>query len=453
MPDNAPKIEMLPTASIIPYQKNARKNDAAVRPLSECIRQFGFTSPIIVNADRVIIAGHTRLRAAQELGLESVPCIVKRDLTPDQEKALRLADNRVSEFSRWDADLLRQEMDELAAAGLDLSGVGLGEYDVSRICGALAPAEVAVRTDEELDDAPDPDKSAPPDSRRGAIYALGRHRLMCGDATSPADMDALTCGREMDLWLTDPPYNVDYGSARADRRQGIMNDAQDAAAFDLFLRAAFPVALAALRPGGSFYVWHAFRTQAAFEAALNASGATVREQLVWAKDSLVLGRQDYQWRHEPCFYGWKEGGRHVWMSDRRQTTVLDIAPKNATFDGDRVVIPVGRGFFSVKADAAAEEIPASILEFPRPKASKEHPTMKPVALFKYLMKNSSETGDSVLDSFAGSGTAAIAAEACGRTAYLMEIDPVFADVIRKRFAALSGAADRWRDACPEIASV
>lgn len=458
MNDTREKIEYVRLADMTPYERNPRINDAAVPLLVESIKRYGFTNPIVLNGRNVIINGHTRWKAAQEAGLVEAPCIIRRDLTEEQEREFRLADNRVAEYSRWDAELLRFETDELARLGIDLSAVGLSALDINQICGALTPSEVAVKTDDELDDAPPVDKSAPPKSRRGEVYRIGRHRLMCGDATSAKDVAALCGGRQMDLWLTDPPYNVDYGArgeqykARAKQGKGdyqcgksdrkIMNDSMDDASFSLFLRAAFAPAAEAMRPGAPFYVWHASRTQATFEASLNACGLEVREQLVWRKSAITLGRQDYQWKHEPCFYGWKEGAARTWNADRKQTTVLELSPPGLEFDSDgNALLEVNGVIYRIKADALLEEMPTTVMSFPKPMASRLHPTMKPVALFKYLMGNSSATGAAVLDSFGGSGTTIIAAEATGRTAYCMELDPAYADVIRKRFNKLAGGRD------------
>lgn len=441
MNDTREKIEYVRLADMTPYERNPRINDAAVPLLVESIRRYGFTNPIVLNGKNVIINGHTRWKAAQEAGLEEAPCIIRRDLTEEQEREFRLADNRVAEYSRWDTELLRYETDELARLGIDLSAVGLSALDINQICGALTPSEVAVKTDDELDDAPPVDKSAPPKSKRGEVYRLGRHRLMCGDATSAQDVAALCGGRQMDLWLTDQPYNVDI-TGGTKKKLKIENDNQSDASFSLFLRAAFAPAAEAMRPGAPFYVWHASRTQATFEAALNACGLEVREQLVWRKSAITLGRQDYQWKHEPCFYGWKEGAARTWNADRKQTTVIELSPPGLEFDSDgNAILEVNGVIYRIKADAILEETPTTVMSFPKPMASRLHPTMKPVALFKYLMGNSSATGAAVLDSFGGSGTTIIAAEATGRTAYCMELDPAYADVIRKRFNKLAGGKD------------
>ena len=261
--------------------------------------------------------------------------------------------------------------------------------------------------DEELDEAQepevedddyDPEPPEEPKSKRGDIYKLGRHRLMCGDSTSVTDVEALVDGRQIDLLITDPPYNVDYTGKTKDALK-IENDQMEDESFRQFLRDAFLTADTVMKPGATFYIWHADSEGYNFRGACHDIQWKVRQCLIWVKNVMVMGRQDYQWKHEPCLYGWKEGAAHHWYSDRTQTTLP---------------------------------------EFDRPTRSKEHPTMKPVPLFDYQIKNSSKKGDAVLDLFGGSGTTIICCEQNGRDAFLMELDPRYVDVIVDRWEKLTG---------------
>ena len=375
------KIEMRRISDLKPYKNNPRKNDKAVDAVAASIKAFGFKQPVVIDDNGEIIAGHTRLKAAKKLGIKTVPCIVADDLTPEQIKAYRLADNKTAELAEWDMELLPLELDDLQEFDMTLFGFEMPK----------GRAE-AIEDDYEI--------SVPAEARTkpGEIYQLGRHRLMCGDATSADCVQVLTGGAQMDMLLTDPPYNVAYTGKTSDALT-IANDKQDADAFRAFLTDAFQAANGAMKPGAVFYIWHADLEGLNFRAACAAAGFTVRQCLIWNKNSMVIGRQDYQWKHEPCLYGWKEGAGHLWASDRKQTTVLN---------------------------------------FDRPTRSKEHPTMKPVKLFDYQIQNNTKGGDCVLDLFGGSGTTLIACEQNGRNAYVMELDPKYCDVIIHRWEKLTG---------------
>ncbi len=369
---------------IRPYENNPRHNDAAVEYVANSLRRFGWKQPIVIDKDGVIVAGHTRYLAAQELGMEKAPCVIADDLTPDEVKAYRLADNKVGEIAEWDFGALDFEMTDLEAAGFDMSEFGF--FDEIE--------ELEEATEDDFDVEP-PEE---PKSKRGDIYQLGRHRLMCGDSTCVTDVEALVGGRDMDLLITDPPYNVDYTGKTKDALK-IENDSMEDETFRQFLRDAFLTADTVMKPGAVFYIWHADSEGYNFRGACHDIGWTVRQCLVWVKNVMVMGRQDYQWKHEPCLYGWKDGAGHNWYSDRTQTTVL---------------------------------------EYDRPTRSTLHPTMKPIPLFDYQIKNSSKKGDAVLDLFGGSGTTLIACEENGRDAYLMELDPRYVDVIISRWESMTG---------------
>jgi site-specific DNA-methyltransferase (adenine-specific) len=376
-------ITQMKLEDIIPYEKNPRRNDEAVKYVAESIKQFGFKQPIVLDKDKVIVAGHTRYKAAKKLRLKEVPCIVADDLTDEQIKAYRLADNKVAEMSEWDFDLLSAELDDLF--DFDMSVFGF-EDDVLE-------DEPEVVEDEYEEELPEEPKTKP-----GDIYQLGNHRLMCGDSTSITDVEKLMGGELADMLITDPPYNVAYEGKTKDKLT-IQNDQMENDDFRQFLRDAFSTADSVMKPGAVFYIWHADSEGYNFRGACNDVGWQVRQCLIWNKNSMVLGRQDYQWKHEPCLYGWKDGASHLWASDRKQTTVID---------------------------------------YTRPGRADIHPTMKPIGLFDYQIKNNTKGGDVVLDLFNGSGTTIMACEQNGRFARCMELDPRYVDAAVNRWEQFTG---------------
>lgn len=299
-------IKYMTPGELVPYDKNPRINDQAVDLVANSIREFGFKQPIVIDRNNVIIAGHTRWKAARELGLDRIPCIMADDLTPAQVKAYRLADNKVAEASEWDLDLLDEELQELDSLDIDMSDFGFVQDEVD--------------TAEAVEDNYEPDIPTEPMTKKGQIWRLGDHRLMVGDSTSRQDVEELCDGNTMDLVVTDPPYNVAIENSQG---MTIENDDMDSANFQEFLTAAFENLSDHLKAGGAFYIWYASRTHMDFEQSLNNAGLEVREQLIWNKNSLVLGRQDYQWKHEPCLYGWKDGASHYFINNRALTTVID----------------------------------------------------------------------------------------------------------------------------------
>lgn len=371
---------------IKPYGKNPRKNKDAVPYVAKSISQFGFKVPIVIDKDGVIVAGHTRYLAAKQLKLESVPCIVADDLTEEQIKAFRLADNKVAEKAEWDFDLLAEELEGIL--DLDMTDFGFENLDLEEP-GEVEEDEFEVELPEE------------PKSVRGQVYILGKHRLMCGDSTKEEDVRKLTGGAEVDLLLTDPPYNVDYTGKTKDALK-IENDKMEDSNFRQFLTDAFSAADAVMKPGAVFYIWHTDNEGYNFIRAVKEVGWKFYQTIIWNKNSMVLGHLDYQKKHEPCLYGWKEGAGHLWASDRKQTTIL---------------------------------------QFDRPSRSELHPTMKPVKLFDYQIKNNTKGGDIVLDLFSGSGTTIMACEQNGRVAYCMEYDPRYVDTIIKRYIEFKGTSE------------
>ena len=391
------QIIELPIGDIKPYPNNPRINDGAVESLANIIKDLGFRNPILLNKNHIIIEGHTRWEACKKLGMETIPCIVEEDLTEEQEKALRIADNKVAEIAEWDEEKLKAEMEWLKDAGFDLSLLAFHDDELDELINgdAVTPGQT------EPDAAPEPPEI--PESKSGEIYVLGAHRLLCGDSTKTEDVKKLVGEDSIDLWLTDPPYNVAYEGSNG---LTIQNDSMEDTKFREFLRAAFGAAEKVMRPGAAFYIFHADSEGYNFRGACHDIGLRVRQCLVWKKNSLVLGRQDYQWIHEPCLYGWKEGEGHDWYADRSQTTVM---------------------------------------EFNKPKKNDVHPTMKPVEMLIYLLKNSSQRGNLVLDTFGGSGSTLIACEQSGRVCRTMELDPKYCDVIRKRWAEFKfGEGCDWK---------
>lgn len=377
-----------PINEVIPYEKNPRINDNAVPAVMKSIEEFGFKVPIVIDKNGIIVTGHTRLKAAKKLGMKTVPCIVADDLTPEQIKAFRLADNKVAEAAEWDMELLNEELDGII--DIDMSDFNFGDITDS------PSSEDVVEDDGENIELP-----SEPKTRLGDIWMIGRHKLMCGDATSEDVLKRLMGGDKADMYLTDPPYNVAYEGKTEDKLT-IQNDSMEDSAFYQFLVDSFVAADSVMNEGAAFYVWHADSEGYNFRGACRAVEWELRECLIWNKNTMVLGRQDYQWKHEPCLYGWKGGAAHNWYSDRKQTTVIDMN---------------------------------------KPNRNAEHPTMKPVQLFAYLMENSSKPGDIVLDSFCGSGTTLIACEQMSRTARVLELDPKYCDVIVERYINLVGSSD------------
>jgi site-specific DNA-methyltransferase (adenine-specific) len=384
------KITQKKVDSLIPYVKNSRTHsDAQVAQIAASIKEFGWTNPILVDGDNGIIAGHGRLLAARKLGYKEVPTIELADLTETQKRAYIIADNRLALNAGWDNEMLTIELNDLLADGFALELLG---FDPKELNALLEPEVVQGLTDEDAV----PDVPEEPKTKLGDIYQLGNHRLMCGDSCSQEAVEKLTRGAGVDMLLTDPPYNVAYEGGTG---LTIQNDDMEDSQFRQFLRDAFVTADTVMKKGAVFYIWHADSEGYNFRGACQDAGWTVRQCLIWKKSSLVMGRQDYHWKHEPCLYGWKDGAGHLWAADRKQTTIL---------------------------------------EFDKPSRNGEHPTMKPVALFEYQMLNNTKGGDMVLDLFGGSGTTMLAAEKHGRHAYLMELDPKYCDVIVKRWEDFTG---------------
>ena len=382
-------VELRPLDAVRPYANNPRQNDDAVEAVAESIRRFGFRQPIVVDADGVIVAGHTRFRAAQRLGLATVPVHVATDLTPDEVRAYRLADNKTAELASWDDAMLSIELDALRGAGIDWTLLGFDEDEPAKL---LAPAGTEGLTDPDAV----PEKPADPITKPGDLWLLGKHRLLCGDSTSATDVARLLDGAVPALMVTDPPYGVEYdpewrmdaGLTGNTARMGkVMNDdrADWTEAWKLF-------------PGDVAYVYHAGVFASTVQQSLERAGFAIRAQIIWAKDRLALSRGDYHWQHEPCWYAVREGGKGHRTDDRTQTTLWSIPARD----------DAGHG----------------------------HGTQKPVECMERPVRN--HLADTVYEPFAGSGTTVIACERTGRACIAMELDPGYCDVIVRRWEEFTG---------------
>jgi len=374
---------------LIPYALNSRTHsDAQVAQLAASIREFGFTNPVLIDDKNNLIAGHGRVLAARKAQMESVPAVVVTGLDDRRRRALVIADNKLALNAGWDEEALRVELEDLAGDFGELMG-----FSQDELFALLGTGETEGLTDEDAV----PEVPEQPVTVEGDVWLLGRHRLMCGDSTSIDAVEKLMDGVKADQWVTDPPYNVDYEGSDG---QKIKNDAMKDGEFRQFLVDAFSSAFSVMKPGGSFYIWHADLEGYNFRGAVVDCGEKIRSCLIWNKPSIVMGRSDYHWKHEPCLYGWKDGASHLWASDRKQSTVIDFIAK--------------------------------------PKHNNLHPTMKPVELIEYQIENNTKGQDVVLDTFGGSGSTLIACEKTARDCRMMELDPKYCDVIIKRWQEFTG---------------
>lgn len=382
------QIEMIDIEQLIPYANNARHNEKAIDKVANSIQEFGFKNPIIVDKNYEIIAGHTRLLAAKKLGMAEVPTIKADDLTPEKVKAFRIADNKTAEYSEWNFELLAQELEELKLENYDLSLTGFDFSEAEQLLDSLKEETEEVEEDDFEIEVPEN-----PITQKGDVWLLGKHRLMCGDSTNQSDVIVLMDGRKANLIVTDPPYNVDYTGKTKDALK-IENDKMDNDSFYEFLLEAHKRMYEVADDGASLYVFHADSEGLNFRKAFIEAGFKLSQCCIWAKQAMVMGRQNYHWMHEPVLYGWKPTAAHYWNSDRKQTTLW---------------------------------------QFDRPFRNEYHPTMKPIPLICYPIKNSSKIGDLVFDPFGGSGSTLIACQETDRICYTMELDEKYADVIVKRY--------------------
>lgn len=386
-------IQIIDINKLIPATYNPRKDlkpdDAEYIKIKNSIVKFGFVSPLVINKDMTVIGGHQRLKVLKDLGITEVECIVV-DLDKTNEKALNIALNKIQ--GDWDEDKLEALLQELKLEEFDMNLTG---FDFDEVDEILNDINGTKEDNFDVDSAYE--EIEEPITKPGDIWILGNHRLMCGDSTHKDDIMRLMNNQDADILLTDPPYNVDYVGKTAEALK-IKNDNMDDNQFYEFLRKVFENMYIVTKEGASIYVFHADTEGINFRKAFKDAGFKLAECLIWKKDCFVMGRQDYQWQHEPVLYGWKEGKAHYFINDRTQSTIL---------------------------------------EFDRPKQSTLHPTMKPIDLIAKLIKNSSKENDIILDLFGGSGSTIIAAEQLNRCCYTMELDPKYCDVIVKRWETLT----------------
>ena len=413
------KIVDKPIEWLRPYENNPRNNEQAVEAVANSIKEFGFKVPIVATIDGEIVNGHTRFKAAKFLKLKTVPVLIANDLTEEQIKAFRLADNKTGELADWDVELLYGELDELT--GFDMTMFGFEDIDFS-----LDDFEEVEKEEGEEVDINQEEK---PKVEYGDIYQLGRHRLMCGDSTSDEDMARLIDGAVIDLYVTDPPYNVAYQGG-TDEAMTIMNDSMDDVSFRQFLRDAFTVANNHLKPGGAFYIWHADSEGLNFRAAVKETGWLLKQSIIWVKNAIVLGRQDYQWKHEPCLYGWKDGASHYFVDNRSLATVIEEDEENLKEMTKSELI----SYIKTMQDTS----PTTVFYEDKPVRNDIHPTMKPLKLIARCVLNSSKKGDKILDSFNGGDSTLMVCERSERVCYAMELDPVYVERTIKRWEEETG---------------
>ena len=391
------EMKMVSVDKLIPYVNNARTHSQEqVNKLRGSLREFGFINPVIIDADYNVIAGHGRLMAAKEEGIEEVPCVLVDYLTEAQKKAYILADNRYAQDAGWDEELLRLEIESLEGMDFDVSLTGFNEDEIADL---FAETSTTGAEDDDFDLSDALEKAA--FVERGDVWTVGRHRLMCGDATSKEDVDTLMDGKKANLILTDPPYNVAFESSDG---LSIKNDKMENEKFYEFLLSAFKNMAEHLEKGGSAYVFHADTEGLNFRKAFVDAGFHLSGCCIWVKNSLVLGRSDYQWQHEPVLYGFLQNGKHYWSkaAGRSQTTIWN---------------------------------------FDKPKKNKNHPTSKPLDLLAYPIGNSSQENAIVVDTFGGSGSTLMTCEQTNRICYSMELDEKYASVILRRYVEDTDDAD------------
>lgn len=380
------EMQLISIDKLVPYVNNARTHSAEqIIKLRSSLREFGFVNPIIIDRDFNVIAGHGRLMAAKEEGINEVPCVFVDFLTDAQKKAYILADNRMAMDAGWDEELLKIEMEELQNLGYDLGYTGFDEKELADLFG-IDDKEVK---DDEFDLTAALEKAS--FVERGDVWFVGKHKLMCGDATSSEDVAKLMEDKKANLILTDPPYNVAFKSSDG---LTIQNDSMKNNDFYEFLFSSFKNMAEHLENGGAAYIFHADTEGLNFRKAFIDTGFHLAGCCIWVKDSLVLGRSDYQWQHEPVLYGFMQNGKHQWYSDRKQTTIWN---------------------------------------FDKPKKNSNHPTSKPLDLLAYPINNSTQANAIVIDTFGGSGSTLMACEQMNRICYTMELDEKYASVILRRY--------------------
>lgn len=408
------QIEKVKIADLLEYKNNAKEHPQwQIDQIVESIEKFGFNDPIAIDENNIIIEGHGRLYALQEMGAEEVECIRLSHLGENEKKAYILAHNKLTMNTEFDADLLAQELGEIE--GIDMSSFGFLMDPLIEVVEDDFDDEAAIEQPEPI-------------AKLGDVYQLGEHFLMCGDSTDFIAVKKL-CGEAlMDLLVTDPPYNVAYEGKTEDALT-IENDNMDDAKFREFLKAAFACADGVMRPGAAFYIWHADSEGFNFRGACRDIGWTVRQCLIWNKNQMVLGRQDYQWKHEPCLYGWKDGAAHYFVDDRNLLTVLEEESELKKMSKAELINYILE---------IQEQTATTVINEVKPSRNGLHPTMKPLRLIERLVRNSSKKSENVLDLFNGSGSTLMVCEQLGRRYFGMELDPRYVDATIERWEEFTG---------------
>lgn len=389
---NTKRFEEVSIEKLVPYARNARTHSKEqIAQLRASLREFGFVSPAVIDADYNILVGHGRVQAAREEGYQTVPCVFAEDLTEAQKRAYILADNQLALNAGWDEEMLSVELADLQENAFDLSVLGFAENDLEKLLNGESESDAK---DDDFDLSSALEQAAFVET--GDVWIVGKHRLVCGDATSKEDVAKLMDGKKANMLLTDPPYGVSFKSSSG---LTIKNDSMKNEEFYNFLKASFDAVVEHMEKGGVGYVFHADTEGLNFRKAFVDAGFHLAGCCIWVKDSLVLGRSDYQWQHEPVLYGFLQNGSHPWFSDRKQTTIWN---------------------------------------FKKPKRNENHPTSKPLDLLGYPIGNSTQENAIVVDTFGGSGSTMMACEQLNRVCYMMELDPKYASVILRRYVEDTG---------------
>lgn len=389
---NTKRFEEVSIEKLVPYARNARTHSKEqIAQLRASLREFGFVSPAVIDADYNILVGHGRVQAAREEGYQTVPCVFAEDLTEAQKRAYILADNQLALNAGWDEEMLSVELADLQENAFDLSVLGFAENDLEKLLYGESESDAK---DDDFDLSSALEQAAFVET--GDVWIVGKHRLVCGDATSKEDVAKLMDGKKANMLLTDPPYGVSFKSSSG---LTIKNDSMKNEEFYNFLKASFDAVVEHMEKGGVGYVFHADTEGLNFRKAFVDAGFHLAGCCIWVKDSLVLGRSDYQWQHEPVLYGFLQNGSHPWFSDRKQTTIWN---------------------------------------FKKPKRNENHPTSKPLDLLGYPIGNSTQENAIVVDTFGGSGSTMMACEQLNRVCYMMELDPKYASVILRRYVEDTG---------------
>lgn len=416
-------IQNIPVDKIIPYKQNPRKNDDAVNIVKKSLKEFGFQQPLVLDANYEIVVGHTRYNAALKLGMNEIPCILAEHLSDEQIKAYRIMDNKSAEYSKWNTDLLTKEIIELLESDYDISLTGFTQNELKDMDINVDLDDLASQGLSDEDDVPE--ISGEYVNKVGDVWMMGEHRLMCGDSTDKATVTKLMNGQRADMVFTDPPYNVAVEQSAGT----IMNDDMDTEDFKDFLAETYKRYYENMKLGAVIYVAHSEAERASFTKEFVDAGFKLAQNLIWNKQHAVISRQDYNWKHEPILYGWKEGAGHYYCEDFTQTTVIENKPDYNRMEKNELIEVIKK---------MTENFTATVIDFDKPNKSELHPTMKPVGLVQRLIQNSSKQDWLVLDLFGGAGSTLIASVKAKRKCYMMELDPRFADVIIERWQKYTG---------------